>query len=373
LPRSLTLAASEGTTPTQAQETRWSKNCAFRLANSIIFCRQDYIAYYGTPERAVVDARDVSGPWDAIALVYNNADPNSEVDENLLPDDHNVTGHVGNVSDFFLCRHQSTAAALKKHHDDYKGFINSGMVNKNRSGQGDTDAPSEIERLVEEEAKSRKVVADDDNWVELEEAVRLRVYSNPTGNNIISYVKGDIGTYYMWVLFEKYNLTRLINMRVAPQESCTSTGPTRSAVEAGRANKRGTKRAKPADEKTETLKACMNALNTTLKELGSASTTNDSLCDADFAKWAEKETKLQQVNIAHAQSNLETQNVRNSYEKSIEELGAWLVNNPHVAGEPEFVTRLRAVKSARLEAILQQAEAAAAAGVRRVPDAPVAE
>lgn len=282
-PRTLNTAAttttSGGTTPTQSQDTRWSKNCIFRLANSIIDCRDDYIAYYGTAAREVVDARDVSGPWEAIALVYNNPESNPEVDENLLPGDHNVTGHIGNQSDFFVCRHQSTAAVLKKHHDDYKGFINSGIVNKTKSGQGDTDAPSEIERLVEEEADSRKVVADDENWVELEEAVRQRMYSNPTGNNIISYVRGDIGLYYMWVLFEMHNLTRFINMRVAPEESCTSTGATRSAVDAGRVSKRGTKRAKPADEKTETLKACVAALNTTLKELGSASTTTatDSL------------------------------------------------------------------------------------------------
>ncbi len=240
--------------------------------------------------------------------MYNNPERNSEVDENLLPGDHNVTGHIGNQSDFFVCRHQSTAAALKKHHDDYKGMINSGIVNKTKSGQGDTDAPSEIERLVEAEANSRKVVADDDNWGELEEAVRLRMYSNPTGNNIISYVRGDIGLYYMWVLFEMHNLTRFINMRVAPEESCTSTGATRSAVDAGRVSKRGTKRAKPADEKTETLKACVAALSTTLKELGSASTTTatDSLVDPELARWAEKEKKLQEVNIAHAQANQET-------------------------------------------------------------------
>ncbi len=194
------------------------------------------------------------------------------------------------------------------------------------------------------------------------------MYSNPTGNNIISYVRGDIGLYYMWVLFEVRNaqphsLHQLLNMRVAPEESCTSTGATRSAVDAGRVSKRGTKRAKPANEKTETLKACVAALNTTLKELGSASTTTttDSLVDPELARWAEKEKKLQEVNIAHAQANQETQSVLNSLEKSIAELGAWLESNPHVDGEPQYdITRLRGIKTQRLEGILQTAESAAA-------------
>ena len=53
------MTTSGGTTPTQSQDTRWSKNCIFRLINSIIDCREDDIAYYGTAAREVVDARDV--------------------------------------------------------------------------------------------------------------------------------------------------------------------------------------------------------------------------------------------------------------------------------------------------------------------------
>jgi hypothetical protein len=210
--RTLTTTSAD-TTP---KVTRWSPSCLFRLINCIIMLRDTYIEYFGSADRATVDARDVKGPWEAIAFVYNNIEANADVDENILPNDHYVTGHT-TASDFFLLRHACNAADLEKHHNDMKAKINSAMVKKNKSGQGDNDAPAELENLVRLEGLSRNVdVEEDDIWDELELVVRARLYSNPTGNSIFNYVNGDVAMYYMWVLFEMYNLTRLINMRVSP-------------------------------------------------------------------------------------------------------------------------------------------------------------
>jgi hypothetical protein len=138
-------------------------NCLFRLINCIIYCREAYIEYFGTADRSKIDARDVKGPWDAIAYVYNSSEANTDVDENLLQSDHNVTGHVASASDFFLLRHPCTPAELEKHHNEMKAKVNIAMIKKTASGQGDNDGAAEIQKLVEQEAISRRVDLDDDN------------------------------------------------------------------------------------------------------------------------------------------------------------------------------------------------------------------
>ena len=150
---------SGGTTP---KITKWSANCFFRFVNAIVACRDAYIEYYGTANKVTLDAHDVKGPWEAIALLYNSTDPIAEVDESLLPGDCNVTGHIAGAPDFFQLRHPCNAADLEKHHNAMKGKINTGMINKNKSGQGETDVAAEIEKLVEAEAASRGVDAEED-------------------------------------------------------------------------------------------------------------------------------------------------------------------------------------------------------------------
>ncbi len=73
-PRKVTRAPtiSGDTTP---KITKWSANCFFRFVNAIVACRDAYIEYYGTANKVTLDAHDVKGPWEAIALLYRATPP----------------------------------------------------------------------------------------------------------------------------------------------------------------------------------------------------------------------------------------------------------------------------------------------------------